>query len=57
MKKLLIPVTGIVLMSVFFSRGSAQKIPASELSLEDLYKNEIFQPKEINEVRWMISGG
>jgi len=53
MKKLLIPVTGIVLMSVFFSRGSAQKIPASELSLEDLYKNEIFQPKEINEVRWM----
>ena len=53
MKKLLVTLVVIVLVSGAFVTGSAQKTTLSKLTLEDLYENNVFRQKGINAVRWM----
>ncbi len=53
MKKLLIFIVGIILVSGICFTGSAQKSTLSKITLEDLYKDNVFRQKGINAVRWM----
>lgn len=53
MKKLLVLTLGIALISGVFSTSSAQETTPLKLTLEDLYKNNVFRPKGINAVRWL----
>jgi len=53
MKKLLVFIVGIILVSGICSTGLAQKSTLSKITLEDLYKDGVFRQKGINAVRWM----
>lgn len=53
MKQLPAFILGILMVSGTFFTSPAQEKPLSELTLEDLYKNNIFCQKGINSVRWM----
>jgi dipeptidyl-peptidase-4 len=53
MKNLLVSTLGIILIAGFSFAGSAQETTLSKLTLEDLYKNNVFHQKGINAVRWM----
>lgn len=53
MKKLLIFTFGIALVAGICINSGAQKKTLSKITLEDLYKNNVFHQKGINSVRWM----
>jgi len=53
MKKLPAFIIGILMVSVTFFTATAQEKTLSKITLEDLYKNNIFRSKGINSVRWM----
>lgn len=46
-------IVGILIATCTFLTSSAQEKTLSKITLEDLYKNNIFRPKGINSVRWM----
>ncbi len=53
MKKLLVFTLGIALLIGAFYNGLAQQNEPLKLTLEDLYKNNVFRQKGINTIRWM----
>lgn len=53
MKKILVFTLGLALTSSVFFSCSAQLSAPLKLTLEDLYKNNVFRQKGINAVRWM----
>ena len=53
MKKILFNSFVIAVLTALFFTVTAQDKTLKSLSLEDLYKNNIFRQKGINEVRWM----
>lgn len=53
MKKILFNSFVIAVLTALFFTVSAQEKTLKNLSLDDLYKNNVFHQKGINEVRWM----
>ena len=53
MKKLLVFVLGILLLTGFSSEITAQNSGKKSITLEDIYKNNVFGQKGITSVRWM----
>jgi len=53
MKKTLVTLFTIALLKSFLFTGAAQQSTILKLTLEDLYKNNVFGQKGINTVRWM----
>ncbi|MCG6186324.1 S9 family peptidase [Maribellus maritimus] len=53
MKKLLAFVLGFAFVTGFIPYSSAQQTIQKKLTLEDLYKNNVFRQKGINAIRWM----
>jgi dipeptidyl-peptidase 4 len=53
MKKILVLILGFAFATATFLNGAAQQNSKQKLTLEDLYKNNVFRQKGINEVRWM----
>ncbi len=53
MKKIVVNLFGIAVLSALLFTTSAQDKTLKSLSLDDLYKNNVFRQKGINEVRWM----
>ena len=53
MKKILVLILGIAISTATFLNGTAQQNSKQKLTLEDLYKNNVFRQKGITAVRWM----
>src|SRR5680860_1670627 len=53
MKRVVIVASTILLLILFFDIGSAQNFGTKQLTLEALYKDNVFRQKDITSVRWM----
>ncbi len=56
MKKLLFFIAGSVLLTGFFFKGRAQSETPLKLTIDNLYKNSLFNQKGILSLRWMEDG-